>query len=216
LRRTQTKAEEDVSVEVPGGPTLEGRLALIESARGGLVVCHPHPLYGGDMENPVVLRAAEVGQETGLSTLRFNFRGVGRSTGAHAQGEGEQDDLEAALAMLQSHLPPGRPLSLAGYSFGAWVAARVAGRTLPLAGLCLIAPPLAMFDFETPDGLDMETLLVAGTRDAYCRPDDLDRLAQRLPAARTLRIEGADHFFFGKLFPLGEAIRGWARRWAAG
>lgn len=189
---------------------------MTEIARGGLVVCHPHPLYGGDMENPVVLRAAEVGRETGLSTLRFNFRGVGHSTGAHAQGEGEQDDLKAALAILQSRLPPGRPLGLAGYSFGAWVAARVARRTLPLAGLCLIAPPLAMFDFGALDGRDMDTLLVAGTRDAYCPTDDLDRLAQRMPAAETVRIEGADHFFFGKLFPLGEAIRSWARRWAAG
>ncbi len=166
------------------------------------------------MENPVALRAAEVARETGLSTLRFNFRGVGRSTGTHARGEGEQDDLKAALAMLQSRQPPGRPLGLVGYSFGAWVAARVAGRTFPLAGLCLIAPPLAMFDFDTLDGGDMDTLLVAGTRDAYCRPDDLAGLAQRMPAAQTVRIEGADHFFFGKLFPLGEAIRSWVRRWA--
>jgi alpha/beta superfamily hydrolase len=206
-----------VSVEVPDGPTLEARLALTESARGGLVVCHPHPLYGGDMDNPVVVRAAEVGRETGLSTLRFNFRGVGRSTGAHTQGEGEQDDLKAVLAMLRSRLPHGRPLGLAGYSFGAWVAARVAAeRTPPLAGLCLIAPPLAMFDFETLSGAGVDILLVAGTRDPYCQPGDLGGLAERMPTAQTVRIEGADHFFFGKLFPLGEAIRNWARRWAPG
>lgn len=189
---------------------------MIENARGGLVVCHPHPLYGGDMDNPVVVRAAEVGSETGLSTLRFNFRGVGRSTGLHAQGEGEQDDLKAALAMLQSRLPQGRPLGLVGYSFGAWIAARVAGPALTLASLCLVAPPLGMFDFGPLDGAGMDILLVAGTGDPYCPPPALTALANRIPSARTVTIEGADHFFFGKLFPLGEAIRGWARRWARG
>ena len=203
-------------VEAPDGPSLEARLGLLEGARGGLVLCHPHPLYGGDMENPVVVRAAEVGSETGLSTLRFNFRGVGRSAGAYAQGKGEQDDLRAALAMLRSRLPQGRPLGLAGYSFGAWIAAQVTGPACPLAGLCLIAPPLAMFDFAALDGADMDILLVSGTRDPYCQPSDLAALAERLPAAETVSIEGADHFFFGKLFPLGEAIRSWARRWAPG
>ncbi len=169
------------------------------------------------MENPVVLRVAEVGHETGLSTLRFNFRGVGRSTGTHAGGDGEQDDLLAALTMLRSHLPPDRRLGLAGYSFGAWVAARVARRVASLAGLCLIAPPVAMFDFEALDGFrDMDTLLVAGTRDQYCRPDALTELAGRIPTAQVVRIEGADHFFFGKLFPVGEAFRTWAGRWAEG
>ncbi len=206
-----------MSVEVPDGPTLEARLGLIEGARGGLVICHPHPLYGGDMENPVVVRAAEVGSESGLSTLRFNFRGVGRSTGDHAHGRGEQHDVQAALTMLQSRVPDGRPLGLAGYSFGAWIAAAVAtGRAFPLAGLCLIAPPLTMFDFGTLDGADLDILLVSGTRDPYCPPRDLALLAKRLLAAHTVTVDGADHFFFGKLFPLGEAIRSWARGWAPG
>src|SRR2546426_2737783 len=103
--RKSRRVEQDVRVEVPDGPTLEARLGLIESARGGLVVCHPHPLYGGDMEKPVVVRAAEVGAETDLSTLPFNFPGVGRSAGAPADGEGGQDDLRAALAELRSRLP---------------------------------------------------------------------------------------------------------------
>src|SRR5438552_10187708 len=156
--------EQPVSLAAGADLSLEARLALPASPTAGLVLCHPHPLYGGDMENPVVVRAAEVGSETGLSTLRFNFRGVGRSAGAYAQGKGEQDDLRAALAMLRSRLPQGRPLGLAGYSFGAWIAAGVTGPALPLAGLCLIAPPLAMFDFGTLDGADLHILLVAGTR----------------------------------------------------
>ena len=207
--------EEDVIVEVPNGPTLEARLGPAQNARGGLVVCHPHPLYGGDMDNPVVVRTAEVATESSLSTFRFNFRGVGRSSGTHARGEGEEDDLKAALEMLRRRLPTGRPLGLAGYSFGAWIAARVAASGFPLAGLCLIAPPLSMFDFAALAGIDREILVVAGTRDSYCPTTGLAALAERVPAARIATIDDADHFFFGKLFPLGELIRNWAARWAA-
>ncbi len=202
-------------MEVPDGPALEARLQPGVQTRGGLVVCHPHPLYGGDMDNPVVVRVAEVAAECGLSTLRFNFRGVGRSGGTHGRGEAEQDDLKAALGMLGRRLPPGIPLGLAGYSFGAWVAARVAASGAPLAALCLIAPPLSMFDFAAVDGRDRETLVVAGTRDTYCPTAGLAALAERAPAARVETIDGADHFFFGKLFPLGELIRRWAGRWTA-
>jgi alpha/beta superfamily hydrolase len=207
--------EEDVIVEVPDGPALEARLSPAGQARGGLVVCHPHPLYGGDMDNPVVVRVAEVGAEYGLSTLRFNFRGVGRSGGTHGRGDGEQDDLKAALGMLGHRLPPGVPVGLAGYSFGAWVAAQVAASDVSLAALCLIAPPLSMFDFAALDGRDRETLVVAGTQDTYCPTAGLAALAEQVPAARVDTIDGADHFFFGKLFPLGELIRSWAGRWAA-
>ena len=206
--------EEDVIVEVRNGPSLQARLAQAQDARGGLVVCHPHPLYGGDMDNPVVVRAVEVAMQRGLSTCRFNFRGVGRSSGAHAKGEGEQDDVKAALASLGRRLPAGAPLGLAGYSFGAWVSASVAASGTSLAALCLIAPPLSMFDFATLAGSGCELLIVAGTRDTYCPTAGLAALTDQVPAARVETIEGADHFFFGKLFPLGELIRSWTDRWA--
>lgn len=208
--------EQAVRIDVSGGVSLEARLGLVENARGGLVICHPHPLYGGDMENPVVVRVAEVACESGLSTLRFNFRGVGRSTGSHAQGLGEQDDLRAALSMLRTRLPDGRPLGVAGYSFGAWVAAQVAGSGATVAALCLIAPPLAMLDFGSLDGVGPDVLLASGTRDPYCPPPSLAALAERLPGAAIETVDGADHFFFGKLFPLGEAVRNWTRRWTRG
>jgi alpha/beta superfamily hydrolase len=166
------------------------------------------------MENPVVVRAVEVAREVGLSTLRFNFRGVGRSTGIHAKGDGEQDDLKAALAMLHCHLPPDRLLGMAGYSFGAWVAARVAGSGSASTALCLIAPPLATLDFGRWTGRAASPAR-GRHRDSYCPAESLEALAGRLPRARLRTVEGADHFFFGKLFPLGEAIRDWARDWAA-
>jgi len=210
----ETNLEEDVRVQVPGGPSLEGRLALGAGARGGLVVCHPHPLYGGDMDNPVVARVTEVAQEVGLCTLRFNFRGAARSAGTHAGGEGEQDDVKAALETLRSVLPPGRPCGLAGYSFGAWVASRVAGPAFPVAGLGLIAPPLTMFDWRRVDRSGTDILLVAGTLDPYCPQH---ALAAGLPGVQAVSIEGADHFFVGAaLHLLGEAVRGWVRRWTAG
>ena len=203
-------------IDTAGGLCLDGRLALLERPRGGLVVCHPHPLYGGDMDNPVVIRAATAAQDAGLATLRFNFRGVGLSQGVHGGGEGERDDAIAAMGMIERQLPPGRPLGLVGYSFGAWVAARVSEEDSRVRGLCLIAPPLGMFDWGFLSGGKREVLLVTGTRDSYCAVDGLERLAERLPGAQTAIVENADHFFFGKLFPLGEALLRWVSRWAPG
>ena len=207
--------EQQITVEVEGGPRLDARLGLVDPMRGGLVLCHPHPLYGGDMDNPVVIRAAEVAREVGLATLRFNFRGVGASEGTHDKGRGEQDDVRAALASLRTRVERG-PLGLAGYSFGAWVSSRVAVPGAGLVALGLIAPPLSMFDgFESLDPTGLRLLVAAGTRDPYCPLPDLDRLAATLPDGAVARIDGADHFFFGKLFALGEAVRRWATEWAA-
>src|SRR5262245_59100193 len=204
--------EERTSIDLGPGLKLEAWLGRADTARGGLVVCHPHPLYGGDMDNPVVVRAVEVAREAGLNTLRFNFRGAGASGGSHDKGRGEQDDVRAALRTLRECAPE-RPLGLAGYSFGAWMASAVAARESDLAALCLIAPPLATFNLVLPDPPPRHLLVVAGTRDSYCPPAELERFAAGLPASAVVQIDGADHFFFGKLFPLGEAIRDWTRAW---
>lgn len=166
------------------------------------------------MDNPVVIRAVEVAREVGISTLRFNFRGVGASDGSHDKGRGEQDDVRAALAALREQVPSG-PLGLAGYSFGSHVSARVAASTSDLAALGLIAPPLAMFPFDVLDASRLSLLVAAGTRDQYCPIEDLDRLAATLPEGTVVKIDAADHFFFGKLFPLGEAVRRWALGWTS-
>ncbi len=211
--------ERSVSLSVAPGVTVEARAAVPPgAAAGGVALCHPHPLYGGDMENPVVIRAAEVCREAGLATLRFNFRGVGASTGAHDEGRGEQDDLRAALDHLAGLLPPGAALAAAGYSFGAAVAARVAIRR-SLAGAALIAPALAMpalADLGDLAKVPGAVLIVAGTADQYCPLDALERLARAVPRAIVRTVEGADHFFFGKLFPLGEIVGAWARAIAGG
>jgi alpha/beta superfamily hydrolase len=207
-------AERDAVLSIADGPRLQARLALPEPPSGGVVVCHPHPLYGGDMDNPVVVRVAEVCSALGLATLRFNFRGVGGSTGAHDEGRGERLDVETALAHLAGLIGP-TPLALAGYSFGAALAATLAAGRRDLAGLALVAPPLAM---REPPGLPAlagfpgPVLLVAGTADEHCPPDALERFRAAAPRAVIRTIPGANHFFFGKLFPLGEAVEAWARQ----
>ena len=199
--------EADRTLEV-SGLKLEARLHVPASARAGLVLCHPHPLYGGDMDNPVVLRMADAAWTSGIATVRFNFRGVGRSTGSHDGGVGEQDDATAALDLLAEVLPGGS-LALAGYSFGAWIAALAGSRDTRVRALALIAPALAHGDFGSLATKRVPTLLVAGDADAYCPADELQRLAARHAWMRAVVIEGADHFFVGRLAPLGEALRPW-------
>jgi alpha/beta superfamily hydrolase len=160
------------------------------------------------MDNPVVVRAAEIAQTGGYATLRFNFRGVGGSEGLHDQGRGERDDVTAAMAALGAYLPAGSPVGVIGYSFGAAMAARATRPAVPEAPVALIAPPLAMYDLDFLRESPGRILLVAGTADEYCPAEALHRLAG-ITAAEERVIEGANHFFFGKLYPLGEAIGAW-------
>lgn len=212
-------SEEMITFLTHDGVVLEARLGVPKDVMIGLVICHPHPLYGGDMENPVVVRAAEVARGLGLATLRFNFRGVGRSQGRYDGGQGEQLDVESALSYVREAIGGAPAVALAGYSFGAAVAAQVAARSNTLAGLALIAPPLELEGFERlPDlaTLREPLLIVAGDADQYCPVAALNALRDNLPHAMVRSIPGADHFFFGKLFPLGQIVAEWLSRLRAG
>ena len=202
--------EEAVEIEV-GAVTLEARLAAPSAPTGGVALCHPHPLYGGDMDNPVVVRAAEVCRDAGLATLRFNFRGVGESGGTHGGGEGEREDVLGALALLEKALGPTAPLAVIGYSFGAWAGGRLACSHDRVSGMVLIAPPLSFYDFGFLGVCPKTLLLVAGSRDPYCPREEFEALAAGIPGVQARVIEGADHFFFGKLYPLGEPVAAWAQ-----
>jgi uncharacterized protein len=207
--------EQPVTLAVGPDLSLEALLALPDSPTAGVVICHPHPLYGGDMENPVVVRVQEVCSALGLATLRFNFRGVGASGGVHAGGVGEQDDAVVALDTLAKAIGNGA-LAIAGYSFGSRIAALVGSRDRRIAGMALIAPPLAMSDFGFLEDRKIPTLALVGTRDQYCTPESFASFVAARPWITTATIEGADHFFFGKLFPLGEAVAEWARQLSPG
>ena len=167
--------------------------ALYAPAGGtvGAVISHPHPLRGGDMNNYVVEILAETLFAAGISTLRFNFRGVGESTGTFDDGEGEQDDVLAAISFIEEQgiqeiLP-------AGYSFGAWVTAKILGRKELLPAL-FVAPPLGIFAFDWQPLRGKVGLIACGDQDPYCPVEKITSLAAEL-ASRLEIVPRADHFF---------------------
>ena len=134
-------------VSIPAGHGhLEGILREASSAVAAAVVCHPHPRGGGTMNNNVVYRAAKALVAGGVTALRFNFRGVGASTGSHDDGVGEEDDVRAALDFLRAHAP-GLPIWIAGFSFGARVGLTVGARSDDVVKLMGIGLALRMFDY---------------------------------------------------------------------
>jgi alpha/beta superfamily hydrolase len=170
----------------------------------GVVITHPHPLYGGTMENPVVVTLARAYQACGFATLRFNFRGVGASQGKYDEGRGETRDVAAAAAWLVD--AGATHVDLAGYSFGAWVNAKLKCRRWPLR-MVMVAPPVALIDFSTDAALPCLELVVGGSADAFAPADALRRWVLRWqPAAHLEIIAGADHFFTGHLSLLQAAL----------
>jgi uncharacterized protein len=167
------------------------------------------------MDSPVVDRIVEVCAARGVATLRFNFRGVGASSGRHDEGRGEQDDVRASLTHLRDLLGGGARVALAGYSFGAAMVA-AAAMSVPVAGLALVAPPIRVADLHRPVTVAGPIVVVAGAEDQYCPPSALETLRAMLPEATVVVIEGADHFFFGSLMPLGDAVSAWADALVAG
>ena len=206
--------ERPATIAPGAGVTLEGALACPAGAAAGVVVCHPHPRYGGDMDNAVVASATEACAHRGLATLRFNFRGVGRSRGAWDEGRGEQDDVRAALAYLRGLLGSTARVALAGYSFGAAMAAAVVAGGESPAGLALISPPVSCPGWQRPGALPVDgpLLIVAGSEDTYCPRKALAVLARALPAATVTVIDGADHFFHSGHDQLAAALDAWASK----
>ena len=183
---------------------LEGLFSHANSDKG-VVITHPHPLYGGDMHNPVVTAMTQVYQQHDYTTLRFNFRGTGSSQGAYADGLGEQEDVRAALAHLVNFGI--RHLNLAGYSFGAWVNAHLTCQDDGVETMVMVSPPAAFMDFGSIAGLDCLNLIITGSRDEIAPPDLIHQLMPEWnPQARFEIIEGADHFYGGYLDRLKEIL----------
>jgi len=176
-------------------------------------VCHAHPLHGGMMHFKAVFRAAKALQSQGLAVLRFNFRGVGRSEGAHDDGIGEQDDARAALSELQARFP-GVPLVLGGFSFGSVVALRVAARDARVRAVFALGFPLGSEgDAATLQAPSQPRLFVQGERDEFGPGETLRALVEALAPPRELvMVPGANHFFDGQLGGLQGAIASWAER----
>ena len=171
------------------------------------LVCHPHPLFGGTMDNKVVVIAARALQERGYATLRFNFRGVGQSAGSWDLGRGEAADAMAAAAALQARWPAAQ-LLIAGFSFGAYVATQLATQ-LPVRQLITIAPPVQRFDFSTLAVPQCPWLVVQGDQDELVDHEAVQAWTRTLqPAPEVVILPGAEHFFHGRLNDLRDAIQG--------
>jgi alpha/beta superfamily hydrolase len=177
-----------------------------ESPRLTAVVCHPHPLYGGTLNNKVVHRVASTLHALGAAVLRFNFRGVGHSVGRYDQGNGELEDARAAFRWLADRHPGARRW-MAGFSFGSWIAARLAAEERSIERLILVAPPVLSSSFEVLHTLATPKLVLQGTADTMCPPDALEPEIRRwAKPCELVAIEGASHFFDRKLGELGDAI----------
>ena len=173
--------------EGPAG-RLEAALRVAATPRAAAVVAHPHPLYGGSLHNPVVFHAERGLNAAGLTTLRFNFRGVGSSEVAHDEGRGEVEDVAAAACWLRG-AAPGAPLLLVGYSFGAWCALRHALGDPSVAAFVALGLPLSRYDFDEVRHLDRPLAVVQGTafglgpafRISYAtRTEDLEEACRRI------------------------------------
>jgi alpha/beta superfamily hydrolase len=181
------------------------------------VVCHAHPLHGGMMHFKVVFRAARALQEQGVAALRFNFRGVGRSSGTHDHGQGEQDDVRAALDEMERRFPS-LPLVLGGFSFGSSMALRVASADARPRAVFALGFPLSMVDDASfAAAIRRPRLFVQGERDQFGPADRMAAFVEPLPPPRRLVVvPEADHFFAGHLDLMQQAVSDWAaeRPWS--
>lgn len=192
-----------------GGPAgaLETLVEMPDAdPRAAAVICHPHPQYGGTLDNKVVFTLARAAREAGLVSVRFNFRGVGASAGSYDEGRGELDDCRAAIEWTQRHIP-GAPV-LAGFSFGAGTALQAAAAG-PARGLATVALPVRYFD-DLPRP-DCPWLALHGDADeiADCG-EAMNRLKELKPPPEIEILAGAGHFFHGRLSDLrASAVNGY-------
>ncbi len=185
-----------------------------EAPKMTALVCHPHPVYGGTMHNKVVFRAAKSALGLGFPTLRFNFRGAGKSTGQFDKGRGEREDVRAALNFLAGRFP-GAPVCLMGFSFGSWVGLSVGVEDERVRALVGLGLPLVDSDFRYLSVSPKPKLIIQGTRDQYGARLRVEALFQSLVEPKRLHlVEGADHFFAGKLDEVQDAIRGFLQEFA--
>jgi len=185
---------------------LEGILAK-NYGEAGVIITHPHPLYGGDMYNPVVLAIANAYSDKGYTTLRFNFRGTGESGGKHDNGIGEQEDLLAAISyMTETGI---NHVDLSGYSFGTFVNAGAVQKGARVRNMTMVSPPVAFMDFGRPVPLSCLKLVITGRYDEVAPVDLVKKtLFQWNPEAKFEVIEGTDHFYTGYLKKLEEVLSG--------
>jgi len=176
---------------------LEGFIAVAQK-KPALVICHPHPLYGGSMDSSVVIALRDAAWGIGMGTLRFNFRGTGGSGGRHSGGVREIEDAESAVEfMRKSGAVPGN-VCLAGYSFGAGISLRLAAKDKRIKKVVAVAPP-AHYDYAYLKHNKTPKLMILGQYDNVASPQDIEKIMKDFDNTKIKVIKGADHFFYGEL-----------------
>ncbi|MEI8320674.1 MAG: alpha/beta hydrolase [Alphaproteobacteria bacterium] len=181
-----------------------------ESAPVALIL-HPHPLYGGTMNNKVTYTLYQTFVKQGFNVMRFNYRGVGKSQGSFGSGEGELSDAAAALDWLQTDNKNAPSFWVAGFSFGAWIAMQLLMRRPELEGFIAVAPPANKYDFNFLAPCPVSGQMIQGTADEIVSPDAVRTLAAKLSKQKGVQVElqeveGADHFFKDHLTAVSDIV----------
>ena len=191
-------------IDALDGVQLRADLARVDTATAGVVLTHPHPLYGGDRFNAIVDTLFGMLPAAGLTTIRFDFRGVNESGGTHDDGDSERLDVVAAIELLD-FVQPDAPVWLVGYSFGALVALNVVDPRV--AGWIAIAPPLAAFPGRAlADSDHRPKLLLVPRHDQYSPPDAIATIIEPWTATEMRTIESCDHFLVGRVQPIADTV----------
>ncbi|MEO8799709.1 MAG: dienelactone hydrolase family protein [Polyangiaceae bacterium] len=204
------KGEEVITIEgLAGEPALEARIFVPTGTERAVLLCHPHPLYGGTMHSAVPLAIAKVLGELGqgrVATLRFNYRGVGASEGEYDAGRGETFDARAALRLLKARAPTAK-LSVCGYSFGTFLGLRAAAIERGVERVALVAPAVRIFDFVEEDASSSGSLIhiYVGDSDDFCDVDEAKELAATIGAPLDVFPE-SDHYFLRSRRKLAEQV----------
>lgn len=191
---------------------LEGRYHPAKEPNAPIaLILHPHPQFGGTMNNKVVYNLFHVFVRRGFSVLRFNFRGVGKSQGVFDDGLGELSDAASALDWLQSVNPNTSSCWIAGFSFGSWIGMQLLMRRPEIQGFITVSPPASLYDFSFLAPCPSSGLVVQGTADEVVEPLASEKLAEELQAKRQITIDyvpikGADHFYSDKLEEMTAAV----------
>lgn len=207
----------EVIINGPEG-RLEGRYQPGKTANAPIgIVLHPHPQYGGTMNNKVVYHLYQSFLNLGFSVLRFNFRGVGRSQGEFDEGTGELSDAASALDWLQGFNANASSCWVAGFSFGSWIGMQLLMRRPEIRGFISVAPPANLYDFTFLAPCPASGLLIQGTADEIVTPDSVDKLATKLRTQKAITVEhteikGANHFFEGHLDQLTSTVDDYMQR----
>jgi alpha/beta superfamily hydrolase len=184
---------------------LEGRYQPSKEKSAPIaIILHPHPQFGGTMNNQIVYQLFYLFQKRGFTTLRFNFRSIGRSQGEFDHGAGELSDAASALDWVQSLHPDSKSCWVAGYSFGAWIGMQLLMRRPEIEGFISVTPPANLYDFSFLAPCPSSGLIVHGDKDIVVPPKDVTALVDKLKTQKGIVIEqnimkGANHFFDGKI-----------------